>query len=154
MLKKKTLILFGVFSIFSVIFLNAEVAQTSAPKEVVKPQKEIIITEQIRKKYPLKSHHAELSLKCVFCHEGQGDNPEEFGLVEEEACISCHKSKKYLAKRLAFMDKLHVNPHNSIHDGPTLYCDECHNEHKPSVNMCAECHEKEIKTDLWMRKTP
>ncbi len=143
----KTLFLFGVISLFSVVFLYAEANKASAPKEVV-------ITKEMKKKFPIKNHHEKLSLDCMFCHEGQGKNPEKFGYVDEKVCISCHKSKKHLADRLKFMDKLHVNPHNSIHDGPTLYCDECHNEHKPSVNMCSECHEKEIQTNLWMRKTP
>lgn len=116
------------------------------------PLKPVIIAPELREEYPLKSHHAKLSLECVFCHEGQGDNPREFKMIGDEGCLSCHQSKVHMAERLAFMDKLHVNPHNSIHDGPTLYCDECHNEHKPSTNMCTECHEHDI--DLWMRPTP
>lgn len=46
------------------------------------------------------------------------------------------------------MDALHVNPHNSIHDGPKLYCDECHFEHKKSENMCLSCHSNDVKGDL------
>nr|WP_240332070.1 cytochrome c3 family protein [Sulfurospirillum tamanensis] len=116
------------------------------------PLKPIVITPELKEEFPLKSHHAKLSFECTFCHVGQGDDPKEFTYIGDEGCLSCHQSKEHMAERLAFMDKLHVNPHNSIHDGPTLYCDECHNEHKPSTNMCTECHEHDI--DLWMRPTP
>lgn len=142
------------FFILSAVIIFARANEALAPKLDKNVQKEIIITPEIEKKFPIKTHHSKLSFKCIFCHEGQGDDPEQFSTPGDEGCLSCHKSKKLLAKRLEFMDTLHVNPHNSIHDGPILYCDECHNEHKPSINMCMECHEKEIKTDIWMRKTP
>ena len=128
--------------------------KVSSPAKEVKQETKIVVTKEMEKKYPLKPIHGSLVLECVFCHEGQGNNAEDFEAPEETACLSCHKSKEYLAKRLNFMDSLKANPHNSVHDGPNLYCDECHREHKPSVNMCIECHEKEVKTNMWMRQTP
>ncbi|TLP36914.1 cytochrome c3 family protein [Arcobacter arenosus] len=116
------------------------------------PEKKVVVSEEVKKEFPVKSHHAELSFECVFCHEGQGDDPKQFSAPGDDGCLSCHKTKEFLAKRLEFMDKLHVNPHNSIHDGPVLFCDECHMEHEPSRNMCIECHEHDIK--LWMKDTP
>ncbi|MBS9782202.1 MAG: cytochrome c3 family protein [Arcobacter sp.] len=139
--------IFGFLIIFSlvVLYLNGEKIDTSSP---------IKVDAKLKKEFPIQEFHEKLSLDCSFCHEGQGNNPREFSAPDEKVCLACHKSKEYLAKRLEFMDALKVNPHNSIHDGPTLYCDECHRSHTKSVNMCAECHEKEIKEDLWMRKTP
>lgn len=137
---------FGLF--LSYISLNVYAEEINSSQQVVK------VTKELEKKYPLKPVHANLVFECVFCHEGQGSHAEEFTAPDEQVCLDCHKSKEYLATRLGFMDTLKSNPHNSVHDGPNLYCDECHNEHKPSVNMCAECHEKEIKENLWMKETP
>lgn len=117
-------------------------------------ESEIKVTQEQKEKYPLKPIHASLSLKCVFCHEGQGNNVEEFKVVRETTCLECHGTKQKLAERLGMIGTINANPHNSIHDGTRLACDECHNEHKPSTNMCAECHEKEIQTNMWMRQTP
>jgi len=119
---------------------------------VAKDKTEINITPELKEKYPLKAAHAKLSLQCVYCHEGQGNKPEDFKYVREKTCLECHGSKEKLAGRLGFIGK--ANPHNSIHDGTRLECDECHSEHQESTNMCAECHEKEIKTQMWMRKIP
>lgn len=144
MKNKKTLLTIGFFFIFSVVFLFGD--STTTVSEQIK------ITPELRKEFPIKPAHSKLSFDCVYCHEGQGNNPKEFTMPGDKGCLSCHKSKIYLAERLKFMDNLHVNPHNSIHDGPRLYCDECHNEHKPSINMCAECHEHDVK--IWMKETP
>ena len=148
---KKTLKLLSVlFLAVPLLYISVKVyaGELTSPVTVVK-QDEIKITQEQKEKFTIKMSHAKNSFDCVFCHEGQGTNPEEFEAPDEEVCLSCHKSKEYLAERLAFMDTLKANPHNSIHDGPNLYCDECHNEHKPSINMCAECHEKEVPS--WMK---
>lgn len=108
----------------------------------------IAVSDELRAKYKIKPHHEHLSFDCVDCHQNQGDDPSKFKAIGDAGCLSCHKSKKLLADRLKFMDTLKANPHNSVHDGPTLYCDECHNEHKPSTNMCSECHEHEVPQ--WM----
>lgn len=143
-MKNKDVFVIGTLLIFSVLLLFGGANQA--------PPEEIVITQDIKNEFPIKAHHEELSFKCIFCHEGQGDEPKEFFAPGDEACLSCHKSKEFMAKRLKFMDKLHVNPHNSIHDGPILFCDECHLEHQPSTNMCIECHENDIK--IWMKDTP
>jgi predicted CXXCH cytochrome family protein len=127
----------------------------TSPQSTTKVEEvKIDITKEMEEKYPLKPIHNSLAFECIFCHEGQGTRAEEFKAPQEKVCLSCHKSKEYLATRLEFMDTLKNNPHNSVHDGPNLYCDECHMEHKPSINMCTECHEREIKTNMWMRQTP
>ncbi|ASM37254.1 cytochrome c3 family protein [Campylobacter sputorum] len=108
--------------------------------------------KELVEKYPIKPHHAKFYFDCMHCHTNQGDNPEKFKNPGDKGCLSCHKSKEHMAQRTKFMDTLKANPHNSVHDGPNLYCDECHMEHKKSVNMCDECHEAEVKH--WMKVTP
>ncbi|AQW83923.1 cytochrome c3 family protein [Campylobacter pinnipediorum] len=112
----------------------------------------IQISKEMMDKHPIKPHHANISLTCINCHQGQGNDVTKFKAIGDKGCISCHGDKKRVAQRLEYMDMLKANPHNSIHDGPTLFCDECHNEHKKSTNMCLECHESEVKH--WMRVTP
>lgn len=108
--------------------------------------------QELEKRFPIKPHHKKLLFNCEACHEDQGADPLKYKNIGDKGCLSCHKSKEYLADRLKFMDLLKANPHNSIHDGPNLYCDECHMEHKKSINMCSECHENEVP--LWMGETP
>lgn len=110
------------------------------------------ISDELRAKHKIKPHHAKLHFDCIHCHDNQGSDPVKFKNPGDEGCLSCHKSKKYMAKRTGFMDTLKANPHNSVHDGPNLYCDECHMEHSKPINMCDECHEAEVKQ--WMRPTP
>jgi hypothetical protein len=98
--------------------------------------------------YTLKPHHQKLKFDCVMCH--QGNDPEAFEPLETESCLSCHGSAKIVADRLQFMDPNHTNPHNSFHDGLSLDCYECHAEHEPSTNLCADCH----TTTSWMGKVP
>lgn len=116
--------------------------------------KETELTENIspetKAKYYLKHEHKKLSLECIFCHENQGNDPEKYEAPEEEVCLSCHKSKDYLAERLSFMDVLKTNPHNSNHYGKRQTCDECHLEHEESYNMCVKCHESVLP--FWMGK--
>jgi hypothetical protein len=142
------------FLLSMVLFLSNIYAEGDKSSALKKQSETLHVSSELKAKYPLKSHHADLSLECVYCHEGQGKDPSKFEDPDETACLSCHKSKDYLAQRLAFMDTIKANPHNSVHDGKNLYCDECHHEHEPSENMCAQCHEKEIKTNIWMRKVP
>ncbi len=142
------------YFVLSSIFMTTLSAREDNTSLANTNEVEIIVTPEQKEKYPLKPIHASLSLKCIFCHEGQGNNIEGFKAVREATCLECHGTKEKLAKRLGVIDTIKANPHNSIHDGTRLQCDECHNEHKPSTNMCTECHEKEIQTNMWMGQTP
>lgn len=150
--KVKATFLFCFFLLLSCLYANSQ--EEESTKLSSNSDVEIKVTPEQKEKYHLKPVHGQLYFDCIFCHEGQGNNPENFEAPDEEVCLACHKSKLYLAKRLEFMDTLKANPHNSVHDGPNLYCDECHREHEPSVNMCSECHLKEIKNNIWMKATP
>ena len=101
----------------------------------------IVVSNEPRAEYKLKPHHEYLGFDCVDCHQNQGDDPSKFKEIGDNSYLSCHKSEKLLADRLKFMETLKVISHKSVHDSPNLYCDECHNEHKESTNMCSEHHE-------------
>jgi hypothetical protein len=138
--------LLGIF-VFSLVSLGAatKISTTLAHESTVVP-----ITPELRKKYPIKPHHAKLSLDCIHCHDGQGTDPEKFETIGDEGCLACHGSKQKVALRTGFMDSFHTNPHNSFHDGLKYHCDDCHQVHQPSKNSCLECHEKELPN--WMKK--
>lgn len=146
---KRVFSFLGIF-LFSVIFLWANDKVVIPDGNSTKEAQIIHETVELKKKYSIKSHHQQLSLNCIHCHTGQGNNPDQLESIGDEGCLSCHGSKKKIASRTGYMDMFHTNPHNSYHDGPTLSCDECHKEHEPSQNRCMECHEKEVPT--WMKK--
>lgn len=95
-------------------------------------------------KYEIKPYHKALSLKCEHCHETS--EPKAGERLGDKVCLDCHKSKEFLATRLEYLGK--KNPHNSIHDGTNLSCYVCHSSHKPSQNMCKDCH----NTKTWMKE--
>lgn len=147
-MKKTTIIgilgalLLGILFATSAISNDADVAEKITATETTSED-----TEEINDgEYQIKSYHQALQLECKHCH---GDGPkEEYEELEDESCLSCHKTKDLLADRLKFMDEFETNPHNSVHDGTSLNCYECHSSHEPSNNMCADCHN--IKT--WMKE--
>ncbi|CZE48117.1 cytochrome c3 family protein [Campylobacter geochelonis] len=94
--------------------------------------------------YALKNAHKDAKLQCFHCHEGT--DIKEYKEVKTDTCLTCHESKEKVAKRLYFLGE--KNPHNSVHDGANLSCHVCHNSHKPSFNMCNDCH----NTKNWMRE--
>lgn len=142
-----------VFPFIGIFFLTIAslwaVNKVKTPDEAIEVTPQIAVSSELREKYTIKPHHEKLSLDCIHCHEGQGTDPEQFEFIDDAGCLSCHGSKEKIAKRTEYMDLFHTNPHNSFHDGPTLNCDECHQVHQPSINMCTECHEKEVPN--WMK---
>ena len=67
----------------------------------------------------------------------------EFGEVSDvpaDKCLSCHGD---YAKLKELTKDAKPNPHYThMLDQP---CAECHKAHKPSVNMCQECHQFDFK---------
>lgn len=94
--------------------------------------------------FVIKPHHVDVKLKCTDCHKQA--NEKDYKALDSNACLTCHGTKEKLAKRLDFLKG--KNPHNSIHDNANLNCYTCHNEHKPSFNMCNTCH----NTKTWMKE--
>ena len=60
--------------------------------------------------------------------------------VPADKCLSCHGD---YAKLKELTKDAKPNPHYThMLDQP---CAECHKAHKPSVNMCQECHQFDFK---------
>lgn len=107
---------------------------------------------ELKVKYPIKSYHAKISLECIHCHEGQGNDPIKFTSVDDEKCQECHGDKRKVANRTAYMNTLFSNPHDSIHSESyqKLPCNDCHHAHEESENTCANCHPS--RAFQWMRE--
>lgn len=81
--------------------------------------------------------HTALGTACVDCHGMEKPTKP----ASADSCLACHGGDyETLAKTT---EKLDPNPHYThLGDMP---CSECHNNHKPSVNMCASCHNIDMK---------
>lgn len=98
--------------------------------------------------YPLKETHKDFS--CIDCH-GEETPVEEYYLISSQSCFNCHGSAEDVAALTPQYDgKGGINPHNSFHLDTRIECYMCHQEHKPSRNYCAQCHD----TNVWMPKVP
>lgn len=87
------------------------------------------------KYYEENNSHKENGVECVTCHETK--NPVVAPNVDNisAVCATCHGTLNDMGKTTA---QNKPNPHDT-HIG-AMDCYECHNIHKPSVNMCASCH--------------
>jgi hypothetical protein len=110
-----------------------------------------------------KPHHARAGLNCAMCH-GAGDT-RRYQPVDTKTCVTCHE-RTVLIRKTERVNKTvreknpvsglvetvvkDLNPHSGHHDRGRLDCFECHREHKPSKNLCAQCHDVE----RWMRPIP
>lgn len=86
----------------------------------------------------LADRHVARGTTCVACHGT--DKPAVGATVKNETCLTCHGPVEKLAERTAKVDP---NPHYNhlINVG----CQECHQGHKQSVNMCSSCHNLHYK---------
>ena len=84
----------------------------------------------------LADRHVAKGVQCAACHT---ENPPAKA-VSTEKCQSCHGDFEAMKQKTA---KLSPNPHYThMGDQP---CEECHKGHKPSINMCSQCHKIELK---------
>lgn len=103
---------------------------------------------KISANYKLKETHKNFS--CVDCH-GEETPLEEYYLIPSQSCFNCHGSPEDVAALTPQYDgKGGINPHNSFHLDTRIECYMCHQEHKPSRNYCAQCHD----ANVWMPKVP
>lgn len=81
--------------------------------------------------------HTAAGMTCIDCHGVEKPTKP----AATDSCLACHgENYETLAK---MTEKLDPNPHYThLGDMP---CSECHNNHKPSVNMCASCHNIDMK---------
>jgi DnaJ-class molecular chaperone len=65
---------------------------------------------------------------CKTCHDnGISQFPSD------ESCLQCHDVAR------SEEDKWQ-NPHNNLHYGKEVPCQECHGEHTPKEPLCSNCH--------------
>lgn len=75
--------------------------------------------------------HAPSGVGCPACH-----GADFAAAVPDAACLGCHGSHEELA---ALTRHVTPNPHAAHHVG-AVRCSQCHNEHRPSVLFCNQCH--------------
>ena len=112
----------------------------------------------------LDHQHSKSGIGCLECHqltaEQQKDNVTKFERkafktpldqrqYPNDFCLRCHGSYKEVAERTRDFQKknLSMNPHES-HYGE-IDCSLCHKSHKPSVDLCSECHPAVVKKPGW-----
>lgn len=80
---------------------------------------------------PEMLHHK--GLACETCHVPGAEHPSA-SLTQK--CTGCHGSMSNITIRTPMVR----NPHKSPHYDDLLDCAECHQEHAPARNLCADCH--------------
>lgn len=80
--------------------------------------------------------HVARGLTCQNCHGDDMKNPK---FPEEATCVQCHP-KAALAEKTKNLPL--ANPHNAPHNGD---CVNCHLQHEPPENYCAQCHKFDFK---------
>ena len=80
----------------------------------------------------LANVHAAKGVQCTFCHDTPTPQP-----VGTSKCRGCH-NEKALALKTANVKP--TNPHDTRHFGTEADCNLCHQQHKASQNLCADCH--------------
>lgn len=96
------------------------------------------------KNYPIEGIHKKLGLSCTDCHSES--KPEEYSSAALNTCLNCHESNEKLKERTG-----HLGHTNNVHQSPhfeSLACDVCHKSHKPSQNLCVQCHGQKTMKQL------
>lgn len=84
---------------------------------------------------PMK-HKMASQMQCSVCHGTQTN----FTKPKSDSCIACHGPMGKIQTKKNTKDKY---PHQSAHYGDTVECSVCHAEHKPSKDLCSNCHKVE-----------
>ncbi|MGX9462283.1 cytochrome c3 family protein [Shewanella sp. A14] len=84
----------------------------------------------------IRDYHKDVIGKdCKTCHD---NGIKQF--PSDQACLQCHDVDD-LAKQTARSEEdKWQNPHNNLHYGKDLPCQECHGEHTPKKPLCSNCH--------------
>jgi hypothetical protein len=84
----------------------------------------------------LGDKHKNRGMDCSGCHKESPPKQD----VPMAVCLGCHGD---YGKVAAKTNEIDPNPHDSHLGG--IDCGKCHHAHKPSVNVCNECHEMDMK---------
>ena len=90
---------------------------------------------------PVKSYHFKAmgsAMECQTCHGVAVPTERPDG----QACLACHGPMSQIKTQPNADDKY---PHQSHHYGDLLSCVACHAEHKPSKDLCSNCHKVKFK---------
>jgi hypothetical protein len=84
----------------------------------------------------IRDYHKEVIGKdCKTCHD---NGIKQF--PSDQSCLQCHDIDD-LAKQTARSEEdKWQNPHNNLHYGKEVPCQECHGEHTPKQPLCSNCH--------------
>jgi len=84
----------------------------------------------------LGEKHVAKGVECSGCHKEIPPSAP----VPAPVCFQCHGGSY---AKLAEGTKSEPNPHASHLDN--ILCESCHHSHKKSENICASCHDFELK---------
>jgi len=94
--------------------------------------------------YAIDGIHKKLSLGCKECHREL--KQEDYSSAMKETCLTCHENYEKLKERTG-----HLGHNNNVHASPhftNIDCDICHKSHKPSQNLCLQCHGQQTMKQL------
>lgn len=80
-------------------------------------------------------HKAVIGNDCKACHD---NGIKQF--PSDQACLKCHNIDDLALKTARNDEDKWQNPHNNLHYGKELPCQECHGEHKAKQPLCSDCH--------------
>ncbi|MBR9728872.1 cytochrome c3 family protein [Shewanella intestini] len=80
-------------------------------------------------------HKDVIGRDCKACHD---HGIKQF--PSDEACLKCHNIDDLVKASKRPEEDKWQNPHNNLHYGKDLPCQECHAEHKTKKPLCSNCH--------------
>ncbi|OEG73753.1 cytochrome C [Shewanella colwelliana] len=80
-------------------------------------------------------HKDVIGKDCKVCHD---NGIKQF--PSDQACLQCHDVDDLAEQTARSEEAKWQNPHNNLHYGKDLPCQECHGEHKPKKPLCSNCH--------------
>ncbi|MFV0480660.1 MAG: cytochrome c3 family protein [Campylobacteraceae bacterium] len=98
--------------------------------------------------YPLNGIHKKLDLTCTDCHKEE--KKEDYSNAMYGSCFSCHGTPAKLTESTGYLGHTN-NIHDSPHWGNQIACDTCHKAHKPTQNLCLQCHEQNVMKNLFVK---
>ncbi|ABI73721.1 MULTISPECIES: cytochrome c3 family protein [Shewanella] len=84
----------------------------------------------------IRDYHKEVIGKdCKTCHD---NGIKQF--PSDQSCLQCHDVDDLAKKTARSEEDKWQNPHNNLHYGKDVPCQECHSEHKTKQPLCSNCH--------------
>ena len=80
-------------------------------------------------------HKDVIGKDCKVCHD---NGIKQF--PSDQSCLQCHDVDELAKKTARSEEDKWQNPHNNLHYGKDLPCQECHSEHKTKEPLCSSSH--------------